>query len=342
MSTDSRLDLSQLFTVTIDSEDTQDFDDAISLEEVDGKQYLWIHIADSSSHIKDKSILFKTLIRRATSIYCPDETIPMLPPSLSEGVLSLKEGLKRVAISFKFLLKDLEAIPLSIHSSVIKVTKDLGKLDLAVELKQEKFELVSSDGNYVLYNDGTLARNLEGILSDQKPLFVKIQTEAKLELKSDKLFFSKQVADALEKIQRNFPSNKSFEIDYFELPVTYPVQAQQSSEDEINDINQSPNSLGVLIPNEFVVHTKSAEKFNIKPFKVYFDASSDIEKAISNFSALALQLSPTQVANLAYIDMRFPDRSFTCQVGSQCAIPKVVTPVLEIEALESEQQATSQ
>ncbi len=123
ITSDNRLDLSHLFTVTIDSEDTQDFDDALSLEEIDGEQYLWVHIADSSSHIKGNSTLFNTLIRRATSIYCPDETIPMLPPSLSEGVLSLKEGLKRFAISFKFRLVDLVPSPVSIHLSTIKVSK---------------------------------------------------------------------------------------------------------------------------------------------------------------------------------------------------------------------------
>lgn len=121
--TDNRIDLSSLFTFTIDSEDTQDFDDALSLVEEDGKSILWVHIADTSSHITEESPLFKTLLRRATSIYCPDETIPMLPPSLSEGVLSLKEGQRKLAISYKFELNELVAKPISIHASIIKVTK---------------------------------------------------------------------------------------------------------------------------------------------------------------------------------------------------------------------------
>lgn len=225
--------------------------------------------------------------------------------------------------------------------SVIKVTKDLGKLDLAVELKQEKFELVSTDGNYVLFNDGTLSRNLEGVLPESKPLLVKIQTEARLELKSDKLFFTKQIADALIKIQMNFPTNTSFVIDYFELPVTYPVQTQQISEDADSRIDLLPSPLGVLIPNEFVVHAKSAEKFNIKPFKIYFDASSDIEKASTNFNALALQLSPAQVTSLAYIDMRFPDRSFTCQVNSPCAVQKINASPPELENFKQEPEEIS-
>jgi exoribonuclease II len=102
-----REDYTHLDVFTIDSESTSDFDDAISLERFDNTFRIGIHITDVSHRIPSQSILESASFRRGTSIYCPDETIPMLPPSLSEGVLSLKENSLRPCLSF-FLTSDLE------------------------------------------------------------------------------------------------------------------------------------------------------------------------------------------------------------------------------------------
>jgi exoribonuclease II len=96
----NREDLSDLEILTIDSESTEDFDDAISLEHIEDGYRVGIHITDASYRITRDSILEKAAFRRATSIYCPDQTIPMLPESLSEGVLSLKEDATRPALTF--------------------------------------------------------------------------------------------------------------------------------------------------------------------------------------------------------------------------------------------------
>ena len=264
-----------------------------------------IEVSGADGEVRDKIVKLTQDYFKSSRVYAPQRNVMFLnPETLTEYLLSHDSQIQ----------------------SIIKVTKDLGKLDLAVELKQEKFELVTPNTSFILYNDGSLSRNLDGVLPEQKPSLIKIQTQAQLELNYDKLFFSKQTAESLVKIQTNFPTNKSFVIDYFELPVTDPISAPQTSEDGSESINLSPGVLAVLIPNEIVVYTKTAEKFNNKPFKIYFDASSDIEKAMTNFNALALQLSPAQVSSLAYIDMRFPDRSFVCQTSSPCAIKKVQQP----------------
>ncbi|HMO17941.1 MAG TPA: RNB domain-containing ribonuclease [Oligoflexia bacterium] len=117
-----RTDLSHLEAFTIDSESSSDFDDAISLHHEDGNIIAGVHISDSSYRILPDSILESTAFRRATSIYCPDQTIPMLPPTLSEGVLSLKEGIKRPCVSFMFRLNnDLEIESRKIIPSLIVV-----------------------------------------------------------------------------------------------------------------------------------------------------------------------------------------------------------------------------
>ncbi len=94
-----RLDLRSVLTITIDGEETKDFDDALSVERKDAGYQLGIHISDVASILPEDSIVSAAGIRRGTSIYCPDEQFPMLPEELSEGALSLKEHQDRLALS---------------------------------------------------------------------------------------------------------------------------------------------------------------------------------------------------------------------------------------------------
>ncbi len=116
----NRKDLTSLDIFTIDSESSADFDDAVSIERIENGYRIGMHITDVSYRIQKDSLLEQAAFRRATSIYCPDETIPMLPQSLSEGVLSLKEGAVRPALSFfitvnlDYSIKSRELLPCNI------------------------------------------------------------------------------------------------------------------------------------------------------------------------------------------------------------------------------------
>ena len=90
----------ELTVVTIDSESTRDIDDGLSLERTAEGYRIGIHISDVSSIVKPGTRLDEQSLRRATSIYTPDYQIPMLPPELSEGLLSLVEGAVRPVMSF--------------------------------------------------------------------------------------------------------------------------------------------------------------------------------------------------------------------------------------------------
>ncbi|MEJ2357073.1 MAG: ribonuclease R [Deinococcales bacterium] len=99
-----RTDYRQTNTFTIDGEDAKDFDDALSLERLkgsgkDGLLRVGVHIADVSYYVAEGTSLDDEAQDRATSVYLPGRTLPMLPETLSNGICSLVEGEPRLALS---------------------------------------------------------------------------------------------------------------------------------------------------------------------------------------------------------------------------------------------------
>lgn len=94
-----RRDLTHIPLITIDGQSTLDFDDAISLENTETGYLLGIHIIDVDAYIKNNDPIDLSARERASSIYMPDDKLPMIPPRLSEDMCSLKEGETRPGIS---------------------------------------------------------------------------------------------------------------------------------------------------------------------------------------------------------------------------------------------------
>ncbi|HDD35676.1 MAG TPA: RNB domain-containing ribonuclease, partial [Candidatus Desulfofervidus auxilii] len=120
----NREDLRDLYTFTIDGPETKDFDDALSLF-CEGEHYVvGIHITDLTPFVKFGDVLDEEAKVRGTSIYLPEQRIPMLPESISDQLASLKANETRPAMSFFITLdKEAKIVNYSILPSIVSVDR---------------------------------------------------------------------------------------------------------------------------------------------------------------------------------------------------------------------------
>jgi ribonuclease R len=102
-----RRDFRHIPTFTIDPEDAKDFDDALSVQQLEnGNWEIGVHIADVSHYVEPDTFLDQEAQKRATSVYLVDRVVPMLPEKLSNHVCSLRPHEEKLTFSAVFELNE--------------------------------------------------------------------------------------------------------------------------------------------------------------------------------------------------------------------------------------------
>jgi len=94
-----RIDITDMKLVTIDGEDSRDFDDAVFAEPTKDGWKLVVAIADVSHYVKEGSDLDKDAIDSVNSVYFPRRVVPMLPEALSNGLCSINPNVERLCMT---------------------------------------------------------------------------------------------------------------------------------------------------------------------------------------------------------------------------------------------------
>ncbi len=115
-----REDLTYLDSYAIDDEDSNDPDDAISLDK-EGR--LWVHIADVAAIVQPESALDLEAQSRSANLYLPERVIHMLPPAITKQLaLGLQETSPALSIGFMLSEKG-EPTDFKLVLSTIKVQR---------------------------------------------------------------------------------------------------------------------------------------------------------------------------------------------------------------------------
>lgn len=113
-----RLNMRDVLTFTIDPHDAKDFDDALSIREIkkvkEGKESkeggalyeVGVHIADVSYYVTENGIIDREALKRGTSVYLVDRTIPMLPECLCNNLCSLRPDEDKLTFSVIFKIDE--------------------------------------------------------------------------------------------------------------------------------------------------------------------------------------------------------------------------------------------
>jgi len=167
-----RVDLRKMPLVTIDGEDSRDFDDAVYCEKnKKGDWVLTIAIADVSHYVKNGSDLDKEALNRATSVYFPAEVIPMLPEKISNGLCSLNPKVDRLCMVCEATINSdgvvtdyqFKSAVMNSHARLTYTKMAAMVVDKDAELREEYKDIIKHlDDLYVLYKVLRKAREERG------------------------------------------------------------------------------------------------------------------------------------------------------------------------------------
>lgn len=217
-----RRDFRDITTFTIDPADAKDFDDALSIQQLEnGHWEIGVHIADVTHYVQLDTALENEARSRATSVYLVDRVIPMLPEHLSNGLCSLRPNEDKLTFSAVFELDENGKL----YSTWLGKTVIHSDRRFAYEDAQERIEGLESDYTQEVQLMNRIAKKLcaarfkQGAISfetqevkfrldeDGKPLgvYVKERKDAHKMIEEFMLLANRKVAEFVFKLKKTKP-----------------------------------------------------------------------------------------------------------------------------------------
>ncbi len=187
-SIEGRTDFTKQTVITIDPKTARDFDDAISLQRLEnGHWELGVHIADVSHFVPFRSKLDTEAYLRGTSVYLPDQVIPMLPEIISNNLASLQPGRIRYCMTAVIEFSE-TGVPINtqLHRGAIKSAHRFNYEEIDDYLENDKpwKEKLAPDVFRIVRDMHTLAMTLRKRRMDGGAIDL-ILPEVKIELGDD-------------------------------------------------------------------------------------------------------------------------------------------------------------
>ena len=168
-----RVDITHLELVTIDGEDSRDFDDAVYAIPSKNGWKLMVAIADVSHYVKEGSQLDAESLERGNSVYFPHRVVPMLPESISNGLCSLNPEVERLCMVCEMEIDSLGSLlEYKFYSAVMLSHARLTYIEVNEMLENKKSKLRKKykkienniDFLYGLYQTLRISRQKRGVM----------------------------------------------------------------------------------------------------------------------------------------------------------------------------------
>lgn len=262
----NRRDLRSKKIITMDGADAKDLDDAISIEKLENGHYLLgVHIADVSHYVKEAAPLDKEALKRGCSVYLIDQVVPMLPPTLSNGICSLHPNVDRLTLSIDMEIDQSgKVVAHEVYESVIHSKARMVYGDVSDMLEKNAIDLKSKYTH--IYQDILLMDELAKILRGSRESRGSLDfdfDEAYITLNDKGIPISVETAErrVANKIIEEFMliANETVAEHFFwlDVPFVYRVHEAPSME-KIEEFKKFIRSFGLMLKgNPEKIHPKA-------------------------------------------------------------------------------------
>ena len=274
---EGRVDLRKERIITIDGDDSKDFDDAVSVRRTDSGFDLLVCIADVAHYVKEGSALDKEALQRGCSTYVTDRVVPMLPHELSNGICSLNPHEDRLVNCCSMeISKEGEITGYKIYPAVMRSAERMtyhnvnGLIDHDPAITQKYPYLVSFIDD--MHACGMAIRNHrheKGSID-----FESSEAEIKVDAQGHPISISKKEHGKAEEMIEDFMVAANVTVadhmDKHEYPCIYRVHEKPSSE-RLTDFSRSSSLMG----HPFIVPKGDAEPTDIQKYLASCEGSEE-------------------------------------------------------------------